>query len=161
MEIEVREIRPQKTARPLRVPWSVRLFGPILKRLLAWNVPLGPNRLVTISGRTSGEPRTVGLAVVPVGRRRWVWAPWGEVNWVRNLRACGRATITYRGQSEEVSAAELDEAERVVFFRDFYGPLVRSIPLGRWFVRLVDGVDINHPVELAKDRRVFELHPLP
>jgi hypothetical protein len=106
-------------------------------------------------------PRTAGLAVVPVGGRRWVWAPWGDVNWVRNLRAASRATISYRGRNEEVSATELDEPQRVEFFRDFYGPLVRSIPFGYWLVRLVDGVDINQPAELARDRRVFELHALP
>lgn len=144
--------------RPLRLPWSVRLFGPILKFLLDHGVPLGPNRLVTIPGRKTGQPRSAGLAVIPVGGRRWVWAPWGEVNWVRNLRAAGRATITYHGRSEEVTATELDEPRRVEFFRDVYGPLVRSIPFGYWLVRLVDQVDINHPEEVARDRRVFELH---
>jgi deazaflavin-dependent oxidoreductase (nitroreductase family) len=145
--------------RRLRLPLSVRIFGPILKFLLDAGVPLGPNRLVTIRGRKTGLPRAAGLAVIPVGGRRWVWAPWGEVDWVRNMRAAGRATITYRGRKEEVSATELDETERVEFFRDIYAPLARSIPLGYWFVRLVDGVDINRPVELAKDRRVFELTP--
>jgi deazaflavin-dependent oxidoreductase (nitroreductase family) len=144
----------------LRLPWSVRLFGPILKRLLEVGVPLGPNRLITIRGRKTGLPRRVGLAVIPVGGRRWVWAPWGEVDWVRNLRTAGRATISFRGRNEEVSATELDETHRVEFFRDIYGPLARSIPLGYWLVRLVDGVDINHPDEVAKDRRVFELRPL-
>jgi hypothetical protein len=32
--------------------------------------------------------------------------------------------------------------------------------LGYWLVRMVDGVDLNHPDEIAVDRRVFELHPL-
>ena len=148
------------TTRPLRLPWSVRVFGPVLKLLLAKGVPLGPNRLVTIRGRKTGLPRTVGLAVIPVGGRRWVWAPWGDVNWVRNLRAASHATISHRGRNEEVSATELDEPQRVEFFREIYGPLVRSIPFGYWLVRLVDGVDINQPVELARDRRVFELHPV-
>lgn len=146
---------------PLRLPWSVRLFGPVLKFLLAAGVPLGPNRLVTIRGRKTGRPHGVGLAVIPVGGRRWVWAPWGEVNWVRNLRVAGRATIAdRRGGTEEVTAIELNEPQRVEFFRDVYGPLVRSIPFGYWLVRLVDQVDINHPSELARERRVFELIPV-
>jgi deazaflavin-dependent oxidoreductase (nitroreductase family) len=132
----------------------------VLKFLLARGVPLGPNRLITVRGRKTGLPRTAGLAVIPVGGKRWVWAPWGEVDWVRNLRAAGRATITYRGRKEVVTATELNEAQRVEFFRDIYGPLARSIPFGYWLVRLVDGVDINHPVEVAKDRRVFELRSL-
>jgi len=141
-----------------RVPWFVPLFNPILKFLLAAGVPLGFNRLVTIQGRKSGLPRTAAIAVIEVSGRRYVWAPWGEVNWVRNLRAAGRATVTVRGRKEEVRATELDPIERVAFFRDEVGPLVRGIPLGMWFIRTVDGVDLNDPLAAAEGRPVFELH---
>jgi deazaflavin-dependent oxidoreductase (nitroreductase family) len=146
---------------PAHVPRRVSLFSPVLKAMLGAGVPLGPNGLVTIRGRKSGTPRTAALAIVKIGGRRWVWAPWGEVNWVRNLRAAGRATITVRGRNEEVTATELDQTGRLEFFRDIFGAHVRSLPFGVWFVRMVDGVDLNHPVEVAEDRRVFELHPLP
>jgi deazaflavin-dependent oxidoreductase (nitroreductase family) len=140
------------------VPRSVSIFSPILKFLLAAGVPLGYNRLVTIRGRKSGLPRTAAIAVIEASGRRWVWAPWGEVHWVRNLRAAGRATINVRGREEEVSATELDPTERVAFFRDILGPVARGIPFGTSFVRIVDGVDLNDPVEAAEGRRVFELH---
>ena len=146
--------------RAARVPRSVSIFSPILKFLLARGVPLGYNRLVTIRGRKSGLPRTTAIAVIEASGRRWVWAPWGEVHWVRNLRAAGRATINVRGRQEEVRATELDPTERVEFFRDTLGPLARSLPFGVWFIRLVDGVDIRRPEEVAQDRRVFELHPV-
>jgi deazaflavin-dependent oxidoreductase (nitroreductase family) len=89
-------------------PRWVTVFGPIAKFLLSARVPLGFNGLITIRGRTSGEPRTTPIAIIDVSGRRWVWSPWGEVNWVRNLRAAGRATITVRGREEEVRATELD-----------------------------------------------------
>jgi deazaflavin-dependent oxidoreductase (nitroreductase family) len=127
---------------------------------MAAGVPLGPNRLITIPGRKSGLPRTTALAVIEVSGRRWVWAPWGEVQWVRNLRAAGRAIVTTRGSREEVSAIELDPMQRIAYFRDIYGPLARGIPLGTLLVRIVDGVDITHPVEAAEGRCVFELLPL-
>ena len=144
--------------RAARVPRSVTIFSPILQFLLAAGVPLGYNRLVTIRGRKSGLPRTTAIAVIEDSGRRWVWAPWGDVHWVRNLRAAGRATINLRGRKQEVRATELDPAERVAFFRDTLGPVARRIPFGFSFVRIVDGVDLNHPVEVAEDRRVFELH---
>jgi deazaflavin-dependent oxidoreductase (nitroreductase family) len=147
------------TQRP-RVPRRVLFFGRILKFLLVAGVPLGPNRLVTIRGRKSGLPRTTPLAIIEVGGRRWVWAPWGEVQWVRNLRAAGRATLAVRGRNEDVSATELDPTQRVGFFRDILGPLARGIPLGVWFIRIVDGVDLDDPVAAAEGRRVFELHPI-
>jgi deazaflavin-dependent oxidoreductase (nitroreductase family) len=142
-----------------RVPLRVSLFSPILKLLLVAGVPLGMNGLITIRGRKSGLPRTTPVAIVDVSGRRWIWAPWGEVHWVRNLRAAGRATITVRGRKEEVSATELDPTERIGFFRDVLGPLARSIPFLVWFIRIADGVDVNRPVEAAEGRVVFELHP--
>jgi deazaflavin-dependent oxidoreductase (nitroreductase family) len=139
--------------------WVFSVINPVAKVLLAARVPLGPNGLITIRGRKSGLPRTTPLAIIEVSGRRWVWCPWGDEQWVRNLRAADRATITVRGRKEEVRPTELDPTQRVGFFRDTYGPLVRSIPFGVWFVRAVDGVDVNDPVEAADGRPVFELHP--
>jgi len=146
--------------RAARVPRSVSIFSPILKFLLAAGIPLGFNRLITIRGRKSGLPRTVAIAVIEASGGRWIWAPWGEVHWVRNLRAAGSATIKMRGRDEEVRATELDPAQRVDFFRDTLGPLARGIPFGVSFIRIVDGVDVRRPVEAAEGRVVFELHPV-
>ena len=146
--------------RVARVPRSVSIFSPILKFLLAAGIPLGFNRLFTIRGRMSGLPRTAAIAVIEASGRRWIWAPWGEVHWVRNLRAAGSATIRMRGRDEEVRATELDPAQRVDFFRDTLGPLAQSFPFGVSFIRMVDGVDVRRPVEAAEGRVVFELHPV-
>jgi hypothetical protein len=59
-----------------------------------------------------------------------------------------------------VRATELDATQRLRFFRDVLGPLAKGIPLGFWFIRTVDGVDLNHPADAAHGRPVFELHPL-
>src|SRR3954447_3099169 len=101
------------TARPGRAPWYVPLFNPVTRFLLRAGVPLGFNGLLTIRGRKTGLPRTTPIAIIAVDGRRWVWSPSGEVNWVRNLRTAGRATVTKRGRSEDVRATELDPSERV------------------------------------------------
>jgi deazaflavin-dependent oxidoreductase (nitroreductase family) len=145
--------------RAARAPRRVTLFTPIAKFLLAARVPMGFNGLITIRGRTSGLPRTTPVAVIEVSGRRWIWAPWGEVHWVRNLRAAGHATVTVRGRKEEVNATELDATERVGFFREVLGPVARGIPFGVRFIRIVDGVDLDDPLEAAEGRPVFELHP--
>lgn len=148
------------TERTASVPRRVKFFSAILQRLMAAGIPLGYNRLVTIRGRKSGVPRTTAIAVIQTAGSLWVWAPWGDVHWVRNLRAARRATIALRKGNQEVTATELDETQRVEFFRDVIGPLARSIPFGVWFIRIVDGVDLNHPEEAAEGRPVFELQPL-
>ena len=48
----------------------------------------------------------------------------------------------------------------VAFFRDTLGPVARTIPFGRAFIRFVDGTDLDKPEEAAEGRRVFELEPV-
>lgn len=70
-----------------RVPSVVHVLGPIIKRLLGLGMPFGPNVLLTVRGRTSGQPRTFPVAILNHEGRRYIQSPWGEVNWVHNLRA--------------------------------------------------------------------------
>ena len=143
-----------------RAPRYVPLINPIAKVLLHAGVPLGFNGLITIRGRKSGLPRTTPIAIIDVDGRRWIWSPWGEVQWVRNLRAAGKATITVRGREEEVRAIELDPPERLGFFRDVLLPVARGMRFGVPFIRIVDGVDLGRPSDAAVGRPVFELHPV-
>lgn len=144
-----------RTAVP--APRWVTVFNPIAKTLLCAGVPLGYNALLTIRGRKSGVPRTTPIAIIDVDGRRWVWAPFGEVHWVQNLRAAGRATITIRGRTEEVRATELDDSERLAFFRDVLRRVAHDMPLGIQFIKLVDRVDLDDPTTAAEGRPVFEL----
>ena len=141
-------------------PRWITMPGAMFKRLLKAGAPLGPNGLITIIGRKSGLPRTTPVAIIKVGDRRWVWAPWGGSHWVQNLRAAGQATVTFRGREEAVRATELDHAQRIAFFRDTLGPVARSMRLGMWFVRTVDQTDLDDPIAAADGRAVFELHAL-
>ena len=146
-------------ARAAGAPWWVTMFTPLTRSLLGTRLPMGFNGLITIRGRKSGQPRTAGVAIIQRDGRRFVWAPFGEVNWVRNLRAAGEATITYRRKEERVRAVEFDPAQRVGFFRDILGPLARSFPGGMTFIRVMDKTDLSKPEEAAQGRVVFELFP--
>jgi deazaflavin-dependent oxidoreductase (nitroreductase family) len=148
-------------AKAAAAPSWVTLFNPVTRFFLRAGIPLGPNGLLTVTGRKSGVPRTVPVAIIDVSGRRYVWAPWGAANWVLNLRAAGRATITVRGDRVDVRAAELDPAERVAWFRDTLRPVARRMRFGVSFVRIVDGVDLDGDLAAAANgRAVFELHPI-
>ncbi len=150
------------TAQPAAKTTTPRLM-PILnapaKRLLQLGMPMGFNGLITIRGRSSGLPRTTPVAIIEVDGSRWIWCPWGEVHWVRNLRAAGEATITVRKREERVRAVELDEAGRIAFFRDVMAPLAGRIPFGATLLRLVDRIDIHDPAGAANGHPVFRLLP--
>src|SRR2546423_13859960 len=105
-----------------RVPSWVPFFNFIAKPLLAAGVPMGPDVLLTIRGRKTGLPRTTPVTIAENSGRRGLIAPFGEVNWVRNLRAAGRATISVGRRKEEVTAVELGPTEAAAFIRDVLGP---------------------------------------
>ena len=128
--------------------------------MLGAGVPLGPNALLTVPGRRTGVPRTTPLAIIRVSGRQWVWAPWGDSDWVKNLRAAGHATLSVRGQKSEVTASELDDHERVSFFRNVLAPYAGSMRGGFTFVRVIDQVDLHDPEAAAEGRAVFELKPV-
>jgi deazaflavin-dependent oxidoreductase (nitroreductase family) len=145
----------------LRIPAYVKAFNTITRPLLALGVPMGPNVLLTVRGRKSGLPRTTPVTIVEEAGRRWVFGVFGEGEWVRNLRVARRGTITARRRKEDVIAVEQGPEGAVEFFRDGLAPRYRRTAwLGRWIVRNLDKVDVEHPVEAAKGRPVFELFPV-
>ena len=144
-----------------RVPFYVPLFSPIARRLLRGGMPLGPNALLTVRGRTSGLDRTTPVAVVAIGGRRWVIGTFGEVNWVRNLRAAREATLTINRRPEPVQAVELSPQEVSGFFQDVLAPYVAQIPFGRFLLGTLLGAKemLTDPDGAAKRHPVFELRP--
>ena len=145
-------------SRTAKAPSFVGLFNPVAQRLLKVGPLMGPNALITIRGRNTGEPRTTPVALVEIDGRRWVIGTFGEVNWVRNLRAAREATITVGRKREQVSASELDVAERTAFFRDVLGPYVRRLRIGALILSVLGAKEIlSDPAAAAEHRPVFEL----
>jgi deazaflavin-dependent oxidoreductase (nitroreductase family) len=142
----------------MHIPGYVGIFNPIARRVLKAGPLMGPNALITVRGRKSGEPRTTPVAVVDIGGRRWVVGTFGDTNWVRNLRAAGEATMTVGRRREDVKANELTVEERMRFFRDVLTPYVRSIRVGTILLSILGARDIvDDPAAAAEKRPVFEL----
>jgi deazaflavin-dependent oxidoreductase (nitroreductase family) len=135
------------------------LFNPVARRFVAAGLA-GPNVLLTVRGRKSGVPRTTPVALVEIGGRRWIIGTFGDVNWVRNLRAAGEATVTIKGRIEAVQAEELSSTEGARFFREVLTPYVNRLRPGRLVLRLLGATDIlSDPDGAARRRSVFELKP--
>jgi deazaflavin-dependent oxidoreductase (nitroreductase family) len=147
-------------ARTYRLPWWVSYFNPIARFFLAAGVPIGPEVLLTVRGRKSGLPRSTPVTICQHSGRRGLISPFGETDWARNLRAAGRATLTVGRRQEEVTAVELGPMEAAEFIRDVLAPHARSTRLGAWIVRHLDKIDIEHPIDAAVGRPVFEIYPI-
>jgi deazaflavin-dependent oxidoreductase (nitroreductase family) len=140
-----------------RAPFFVSLFNPIGRRLAGAGL-MGPNALLTVRGRKSGISRTTPVAFVEVDGRRWIIATFGDVNWARNLRAAGEATITIKRRPYFVHAIELSPDESARFFREVLAPFVRRLPVGKLILRMLGAKDIlTDPDGAARRRPVFEL----
>jgi deazaflavin-dependent oxidoreductase (nitroreductase family) len=70
-----------------------------------------PTYLLTVRGRKSGQPRSTPIVVIEQDGKRYLVAPYGVVDWVRNLRAAGEAILTRGRRAERVRAAELSSGE--------------------------------------------------
>ncbi len=142
-----------------QAPLVVRYSNPLTRRLLRLGVPMGPNLLLTVRGRTSGLPRTAPVAVVETEGRRLIIAAYGEVNWVRNLRAAGEADIQVRGRKEHVRATELSLADATRFYRETVPAFVAAFGrIGRFFVRSL--FRLIGPEVLGDPPRAAALHPV-
>jgi deazaflavin-dependent oxidoreductase (nitroreductase family) len=145
-----------------RAPSIVAAVNPLIRRLIRAGLPFGPNVLLTVRGRSSGQVHTFPVAVMDAGGRRFISSPYGEVNWVRNLRVHPQAVITKGSRKESVDAVEIAPEDAVVVLRAGLARYLRS-PVLTPLVRLFTGIrpDSTDEEILAHARRhpMFELRP--
>jgi deazaflavin-dependent oxidoreductase (nitroreductase family) len=130
--------------------------------MLRSGLPLGPNTLITVTGRKTGEPRTQPLAVVRLGQQRWVIGTFGDTNWCRNMRANPDIEIGAGERVEPATAIELDPADATAFFRDTLPAAITSMgvfgKIASFFLIGLAAPEIrNDPSGAALRHPVFEL----
>jgi deazaflavin-dependent oxidoreductase (nitroreductase family) len=112
--------------RTYRHTTGLRIANRLMTALITLGLPMRgsgvPTALLTVPGRRSGLPRTTPIALLPDPDGEsagWqLMAPYGVVDWVKNLRAAGSATLTLRGRTFDVTAHELTPAEGAPLLRD-------------------------------------------
>jgi deazaflavin-dependent oxidoreductase (nitroreductase family) len=99
-----------------KLPLPFRVANAILRKLIGAGVPIGNISLLSVPGRKSGLTRTTPVALYALHGQRYLVAEADTLDWVRNVRAAGGATITQRGHSEQVRLVELspDEAAPIL-----------------------------------------------
>lgn len=146
-------------AKTNQAPRYVRVANILTMTLLRAGLPLvGPGLvignypmyLLTVRGRKSGQPRTVPLAIIERNGKRYIGSPYGIVDWVRNLRAAGEATLTRRSRSETVNARELPKGEAALLLQE-------DVKGGNPFAR---GYGVTADSSLEEFERAVVSHPL-
>jgi deazaflavin-dependent oxidoreductase (nitroreductase family) len=140
---------PTPTVRYLRPSWFTHHVANRLVRRLA-RLGLSPKGLreLQVRGRTSGEWRTTAVNLLEVDGARYLVAPRGETQWVRNLRVAGTARLRVGWRVEEIQAAELADDVKIPVLREY---------LRRWRSEVkvfFEGLDVD-----ATDEQLAEIAP--
>ena len=98
----------------------------LIMALLHAGVRMGTTSLLTVRGRTSGQPHTVPVILVEQDGHRFLVAAYGVVQWVRNIRAAGMATLTRGRRSEAISVTELPAQEAASVLKQYLSKVVTA-----------------------------------
>ena len=89
-------------AETFHAPLRQRIFNSVLRSLSRVGIPLGPFSLLTVKGRKTGKSYTLPVAPIVWDSRRWLISPYGEVSWVRNVRATGEVVLAHGRRRERL-----------------------------------------------------------
>ena len=133
--------------------WFTRnIFNRAIAGLTRMGVSVWGSRQLRVRGRTSGEWRATPVNLLTVDTERYLVAPRGETQWVRNLRVAGEGELRVGRRTEAFRATELGDDEKVEILRAY---------LRRWKAEVgifFEGVSAKSPD--SDLRRIAPNHPV-
>lgn len=122
-------------------------------------VSIWGSRVLRVRGRKSGQWRSTPVNLLTLGSERFLVAPRGNTQWVRNLRAAGDGELVRGRRVEAFVATEMTDEEKVEVLRGY---------LRRWRFEVgmfFDGVSASSTDDelrrVAPDHPVFRVLPAP
>ena len=113
----------------------------IFNRLAGWltrhGVSISGSRELRIVGRKSGQVRTNVVNLLVLDGQRYLVAPRGTTEWVRNLRAAGQGELKVGRKVEAFRFDELADADKPAVLREYLARWAWEV--GRFF----DGIDAS------------------
>ena len=133
--------------RYVRPGWFTRhVFNPGVALLTRLGISIWGSRILAVRGRTSGQWRTTPVNLMEYEGDRYLVAPRGTTQWVRNMRAAGEGELRLGRRVERFEATEIADADK---------PAILKAYLRRWRAEVgvfFEGVDAN-----ASDDELFGL----
>src|SRR5882762_10369809 len=106
-------------ARYIQPKQTTNTFNQIVAGLTRMGISVWGSRVLYVRGRTSGEMRHNPVNLLSHDGQRYLVAPRGHTQWVRNLRASGRGRLLLGRRAEEFTATEVPDAERPPILRAY------------------------------------------
>jgi deazaflavin-dependent oxidoreductase (nitroreductase family) len=99
--------------------FTKHVFNPLVAGLTRLGVSLVGSRVLEVRGRKSGEWRRTPVNPLEFEGQRYIVAPRGETQWVRNLRASNEGRLRKGRRTEEFTATELPDEEKLPLLRAY------------------------------------------
>ncbi len=131
-----------------------RTFNRVFGFLIGLGIGFSHNYLLQVRGRKSGKLYSTPIDLLEVNGRRYLVAPRGRTQWVRNAEASGEITLKRGSFRRQFRLQAVNEAERPPFLKaylDRFRPEVQ-----RYFPVRADS-PVEAFVPLAANYPVFEL----
>jgi deazaflavin-dependent oxidoreductase (nitroreductase family) len=139
--------------------WFTRnVFNRLVAGLTRLGISVYGSRVLEVRGRTTGQPRSVPVNLLTLDGTRYLVAPRGHTQWVRNLRVAGEGRLLIGRRAERFSASEVPDAEKEPILRAY-------LQRWKWEVGVFfSGVDATAPSadlrRIAPDHPIFRIEPL-
>lgn len=98
---------------------STRVFNAVVARCTRWGITVWGSRQLYVRGRSSGELRQTPVNLLDFEGSRYLVAPRGITQWVRNLRAAGEGELRLGRRVETFTPQELTDAEKPAVLRAY------------------------------------------
>ena len=106
--------------KPYRKSYWRRALNALVRPLARLGLTGPRTHLLTVPGRKTGKPWSTPVSIVRNGDARWLVAPYGERNWVKNARAAGWVELRRGRRRERLSVEELPPEQAVPVLRRYY-----------------------------------------
>ncbi|MCU1379750.1 MAG: hypothetical protein JWN29_2733 [Acidimicrobiales bacterium] len=137
------------TDRYLRPGFFTRhLMNPLVALLTRLGLSVKGSHVLAVRGRTSGEWRTVPVNPLDLDGHRYLIAPRGHAEWVKNIRVAGGGELRLGRKVQPIHVIELADAEKPAVIRAY-------LKQWKWEVgTFFDGLD-----EKATDEQILAVAP--
>jgi len=99
--------------------FTKNVFNRLVAALTKLGISVAGSRVLEVKGRKSGEWRRTPVNLLTFEGNRYLVAPRGHTQWVKNLRASGNGRLVLGRRSEEFSADEVGEEEKPALLRAY------------------------------------------
>jgi deazaflavin-dependent oxidoreductase (nitroreductase family) len=141
-------------AKTYRLGTARRVINWIMAALVRVGLAGRHTYLVSVPGRRTGRIHSTPIILIE-NEQRWLVAPYGDVGWVRNLRAAGHATLRRGWHREQIAVSEVGPQDSAPVLRAY----LRRVAVVRPFFDVSPDSTLDAFAAEADRHPVFRIDP--